>query len=88
MSIEDYKKSEKKRIANSIRKTNVKVLCIEDLYKSTYEGNAFDKGEKYEVVLMSYGQTIVLDNADREFDFTNIDNGHQHIFSDHFNIVQ
>jgi hypothetical protein len=48
--------------------------CKKDLYKSTYESNAFVSGKEYEVVKVEDNLIWVKDEKGREFSFTTIDN--------------
>lgn len=85
-SFEDYKKSEEKRISDSISKTNKKVKCIKSLHKSTYKGCAFNRRKTYDVVSDEKETVFVLDNKGREFNFTKVDGNTQYKFKDYFKI--
>lgn len=46
-----------------------KLLCIKSLYKSTYNGNAFDKDKTYEIIRENEHIVWVRDNEGKEFSF-------------------
>jgi len=67
MSLKKYIEKERKKRLDSIRKINKQVTCIRSLYKSTYESNAFIKGETYDVVLENKLSLTILDEKGNSF---------------------
>ena len=84
MEIWEYKKSEEKRISDSINKTSKKFRCIKSLYKSTYKGYAFTKNRIYDIVTDERHTVYILDNEGREFNFTRVDGNTQYKLKDYF----
>lgn len=59
--------------------------CKQDLYKSTYEGNAFVAGKTYEVVERDERGTFLRDEEGRSFGpFVNQSDGVFYILDDYF----
>lgn len=52
------------------RKNENTLTCKNDLYKSTYRGNAFDKGKSYEVIDEDERFFWIKDNNGKEMNFS------------------
>ncbi len=59
-------------------------VCKSDLYKSTYNGNAFDKGRVYIVSEENEEMVWLIDNENREFNFSKINKEPYYFLEDYF----
>jgi hypothetical protein len=57
--------------------------CIKSLYKSTYKRMAFLKNKKYTIAYED-DYVCVVDEMNREFNFSRTKNGHSYVLSDYF----
>lgn len=62
----------------------MKVICIKDLYKSTYTGNAFISGQEYEVIERDERFVWVTDEKGNPFSFSILKQQPFHFYNDYF----
>lgn len=60
------------------------IVCKKDLYKSTYNKNAFSLGKSYEVINNDNDFYYVLDNNGKEFNFSIKDELPYYFLSEYF----
>lgn len=85
-NIEEWIKFQKQKQLDNISRTNKKLKCKKNLYKSTYKGFAFNKNKEYDVIEEDKNIVYLLDNTGREFNFTKVDGNNQYKLSDYFEI--
>lgn len=71
MTIEEYKKEKRTELERKIKKTNKKIRCIKNLYKSTFN-QAFNKNKYYHIIQHNKDEIYILDEWECEFYFKKI----------------
>lgn len=62
------------------------LMCKKDLYKSTYNGNAFDAGKEYVVDSTDKDHVWLLDNAGQKFNLSKVKNEPYYFIGDYFRV--
>lgn len=60
------------------------VICTEDLYKSTYNSNAFNKGKQYSIIEETDKFYYILDEKNHPFNLAKHDHGVFYFFDKYF----